>query len=363
MKYNKTMPNRAYPKGATSLLIVVGLAMLLMVIVAGLTVLSVRESRQALNTDLSNRALAAATATARDSAQLLNTDPNLQVPDCSGANTVIKSSAITLSITDLEKPVLSNQSDNKTTIVCRTITSVATTFTQELGKDQSTQFITYAPNNTPIRSMKLYWGDGATDINSFIGTPFPSVWPSQTPAAMEVTLVYWRKTGGQPGSINTPTPDGLPVRTVVLLPRANSTDPSPINTTVSEVDCGGGKNGQNNRIYSCSSRLDLSSIIANATDYNIVVKLKPRYATITPIQVQFYTEASNEPVAVQSSIATIDITAKVGDLYRRIQAQKPVGSNSFIDDVLYSNAKICKNLSVLADFSLSGGGNSCPDSY
>lgn len=355
-----------YPRGATSLLVVVGLALLLLVIVTGLTVLSIRESRQALNTDLSNRALAAATASARDAAQLLNADPNLQVPDCSGSDTtIIKSPAITLTAQDLEKPVLSNASDNQTTIQCRTITSVASTFTQEIEKDKSTQFFTYLPGNVGISKMNLLWGDGTAYINSFTGTVFPSGWPRGVPAAMEVSLIYWPKVAGQPtGTVASLPPDGLPVRTVVLLPRSTNSDPGAFGgQTVSNINCGGGKNGINNQIYSCSSSVSLSSILGpriNSTDYNIVVKLKPRYLSTTPIQVQFFSDTvtPNEPIKIQSTIATIDITAKVGDLYRRIQAQKPVASNSFIDDVLYSQAKICKNLSVHQDLSLVS--DNCP---
>ena len=363
-----------YPKGATSLLVVVALAMLLLVLVAGLTVLSIRESRQALNADLSNRALVAATATARDAAQLLNANPNLQVPSCDPTSsnptdqvTGFVNNPNRLTPTDLEKPVLSTATDNQTSIQCRTITSIAPTFTQEINKDQSTQFFTYLPSNIPIQKMKLLWGNGTTDINSFRGSALPSIWPVLTPAAMEVTIVYWPKIAGQPaGTISAQPTDGIPVRTVLLLPNSNGTDPSPGNITISAVSCGGGKNGIN-QVYSCSSDIDLGSIIGgrgtDAGNYNIVVKLKPRYAAITPIQVQFFADpvsniSSNSPVAIQSSIATIDITAKVGNLYRRIQAQKPVGSNSFIDDVLYSSANICKTLTVHQDFSLVG--NSCP---
>jgi hypothetical protein len=361
-----------YPRGATSLLVVVGLAMLLLVIVTGLTVLSVRESRQALNTDLSNRALAAATATAQDAAQLLNANPNLQVPSCDPTSTApqdkitgLDNNPNHLTATDIETPTLSNAADNQTSIQCRTITSVASTFTQQINKDKSTEFFTYLPNNTPVSKLKLLWGDGTTDVSSFATSPFPTVWPRLTPAAMEITLVFWPKVAGQPGTIAAPPADGLPVRTVVLLPtqtQTSTTDPSPNSSTVSGVSCGGGKTGVLGNAYSCSSDISLGSILgngANAANYNIVVKLKSRYVDNTPVQVQFFNTASANPVDIQSSIATIDITAKVGDLYRRIQAQKPVGSNSFIDDVLYSKAKICKNLVVKQDYGLVSD-NICP---
>lgn len=357
-----------FPAGATSLLVVVGLAMLLLVIVSGLTVLSIRESRQALNTDLSNRALAAASASAQDAAQLLNTSPTLQVNGCTGQNSEILNNTTGLTAKDLQTPTLSNSADNQTTIQCRTITSVAPTFTQELIKDKSSTFFTYLPSNAPISTMNLLWGDGASEINSFAATVFPSGWPSATPAAMELTLIYWPKVSGQPvGNITSTPADGLPVRTVILLPKSTSSDPSPNGAnTISNVNCDGNKQGVL-RTYTCSSQIDLLSIIGargGGGNYNIVVKLKPRYVD-SPIQVQFFSDpstGSGNPVAIQSSIATIDVTAKVGDLYRRIQAQKPVGSNSFIDDVLYSNAKICKNLTVRQDYSIASE-NNCRDSY
>ncbi len=350
-----------HPRGATSLLIVVALSMTLIVIVVGLTAVSIRESRQSLNNDLSNRARAAAESTARDAAQLLNQYPDLYVPNCDGSGITGYKASVAAGSADannLTKPVLSTATDNSTNIVCRTITSVATTQNQTVNKDESTQFFTYIPTGTPVTNFRLLWGDGSSDIQTMTGTTFPQNWPANTPAALELTFVYWPK--------NSPTvsADGLPVKTVVILPKTSNSDPSPNNTSPT-VGCSGynGEATYTSVRYSCEMKVNLSTIALkglNPSNYNIVLKVKSRYKG-SPIQAQFYNGSYSDGslVPIKSSIATIDITAKVGDLYRRITAQKPVGGNSTIEDVLYSNESICKNLVVYDDYSVANA-NSCP---
>lgn len=71
--------------GATSLLIVVGLALLFVGIITGLTSLTVREQQQAGDTDQSNRAVQAAEASAREAAEKLVSFPDTQLTDCDSA--------------------------------------------------------------------------------------------------------------------------------------------------------------------------------------------------------------------------------------------------------------------------------------
>ncbi|MBA3679131.1 hypothetical protein H0W80_02985 [Candidatus Saccharibacteria bacterium] len=352
---NSNLRQQKYPRGATSLLIVTGLSLVLIVIIVGLTAASVQQSRQALNTDLSNRARVAAEATAHDAAQLLNQYPDLQVPKCDGSEiTGYKDSLTPTDRSNLVKPVLSTNADNKTEIVCRTITSLATTFNQTVDKDTSTQF--FLPSKTTIiKSFKLLWGDKSSESNQLPGgSVFPTVsaWPGDVPAALELTFVYWPKAG------YTSTQDGLPVKTVLILPRTSTPDPSPEPLTTNVV-CAGytGEGASSIGTYTCKMEADFSSIPNITTAPNIVMKVKSRYKN-APIQIQFY-DTSGKLVEVKSSTATIDITAKVGDLYRRITAQKSVGGNSVLEDVLYSKESICKTLTVYDDFSKASNGN-CP---
>lgn len=358
----KNIFNRSnHPRGATSLLIVVALSMTLIVIVVGLTAVSIRESRQSLNTDLSNRARAAGESTARDAAQLLNQYPDLYVPNCDGSGitgykvTVAPGSA---EANNLTKPVLSSASDNSTSIVCRTITSVATTQNQTVNKDESTQFFTYLPTGAPVTYFRLLWGNGSTENQTITGTTFPSTWPGNVPSALELTFVYWPKSSPSIAA------DGLPVKTVVILPRTSNADPSAVNTYDPAVGCSGynGSATYSSVRYSCEMKVSLEGMLLNSlnpANYNIVLKVKSRYKG-TPLQAQFYKSGSyadSDLVPTKSSIATIDITAKVGDLYRRITAQKPVGGNSIVEDVLYSNESVCKNMTVYDDFSRASANN------
>jgi len=350
-----------YPRGATSLLIVVGLSLVLITIITGLTSLSIQQSRQALNTDLSNRARIAAEATARDAAQLLNQYPDLQVPNCDGSGITGYKTPVTTTddANNLTKPVLSKDSDNTTSVVCRTITSIAPVQNQTILKDESTQFFTYLPTGTGVSNFRLLWGNGGTENQIFGGVDtFPTALGASTPAALELTFVWWPKTGSAPVDS-----DGLPVKAVVILPRNNNPDPSPINTYHPLVSCGGfaGVGTYSGFQYGCEMKVDIGSMLSiNPNTHNIVMKVKSRYKD-SSIQVEFFSDNSFQApklVPVKSSIATIDITAKVGDLYRRITAQKPVGGNSVVEDVLYSNKTICKTLTVYEDFSKVG--NNCP---
>ncbi len=361
----KKLPNRLrHPRGATSLLIVVALSMTLIVIVVGLTAVSIRESRQSLNTDLSNRARAAAESTARDAAQLLNQYPDLYVPTCDRKNISGYKTPVSEGSPDAKNLVTpSLTSDNGTTIVCRTITSVATTQNQTINKDESTQFFTYLPSGAPVTNFRLLWGEyNNNEKTPFSGTTFPSSWPGNTPAPLELTFVYWPKTNASIAA------DGLPVKTVVILPKSSNADPSSVNTYDPEVNCPSsgisGTETYSGYKYSCEMKVSIEGMLLNGlnpANYNIVLKVKSRYKA-SPIQAQFYKTNSfydNDLVPIKSSIATIDITAKVGGLYRRITAQQPVGGNSVVEDVLYSKESICKNMVVYDGFRLATA-NNCP---
>ncbi len=364
---NITSPRSKFPSGATSLLIVVGLSLVLIVIITGLTTLSIRQSQQAVNTDLSNRARIAAEATARDAAQLLNQYPDLQVPNCDGSGIIGYKTAVLpgdANANNLTKPVISEAADNTTSVVCRTITSIAPVQNQTILKDQSTQFFTYLPTGAGVSNYRLLWGNGGTENQVFGGADtFPATWGTNTPAVIELTFVWWPKVAGPIGSTNFNSQDGLPVKTVVILPRNNNPDPSPINTYDPTVNCGGfaGAGTYSGFQYGCEMKVDIGSMLSiDPNSNNIVMKVKSRYKD-SSIQAQFYSDNSfvdSKLVPVKSSNATIDVTAKVGDLYRRITAQKPVGGNSVIEDVLYSSETLCKTLTVYDDFSKAG--NNCP---
>lgn len=362
-----TSQAHAKPQGATSLLLVIGMALVFIVMITGLTSLSIRQSRQASNTDLSNRALATAEASARDAALWIQANPGKDYPDCDSTD-------------PLSTYIPTAESNNTTEIVCRTVTVSSATPSGQIKKDESVQFFTYEQTPaTPIvgiDTMSFQWGKNSVGL----AAGFPA-WPTLTdynalypnaPAVVELSLYYWKKDVNISPVDVTGAPNPIKVKTVLLLASSSITGNAAGDTTGgviiandntgrltgSTCSTGPALSGPDN--YSCRVGINLSAVMnVTATDYNIVAKLKPRYKD-TDYQASFCPKGTTTPtsanacnsgaVAVRSSRALIDVTAKVGSLYRRITAETEIGGSSFFDDVLYSNSPIEKTETFCGNF-------------
>jgi hypothetical protein len=362
-KPKNTSQAQAKPQGATSLLLVIGMALVFIVMITGLTSLSIRQSRQASNTDLSNRALATAEASARDAALWIQANPGKQYPKCDGT----EASAGLTGVSSLTAYVPTAESNNTTEIVCRTVTVSSKTPNGQIKKDESVQFFTYEQTPTPIvgiDTMSFQWGKNSAVLPSAF-EPWPTLDKytldySNAPAVVELSLYYWPKNTTAISPI-----DGIKVKTVLLY----STDATTngfvkiANDNIGRLD-GSTCIAAYSTGYNCKVGIDLSAILgagSTAVDaklYNIVAKLKPRYKD-TDYQASFCPSApsqnstnacSGNAVEVRSSRALIDVTAKVGSLYRRITAETEIGGSSFFDDVLYSNSPIEKTETFCGNF-------------
>ncbi len=362
----KTYENhKNYPKGAASLLIVVALSLILITIVIGITTLSIRQSRQALNTDLSNRALAAAKSATQDAALAALNDPQINYPNCNGSDA--RNSAGTVSSAEAKKftqPLVSADAGNQTEIVCRTLVSTAPSITGQLKKDEDTQILLTLDT---VARIGIVWNkEGVDSLSpSYNGSIYPSSYGYSNAAGLELSFVYWPKSG-----VNAPPG----IKTFYVMP--GNSDQSQLNShkingnSIVSSNCssflGSG--------YSCYLTLDtnnpntITNLGINPATYNIAMRITARYAQAT-YQALFYKTTSENvgqdpPTAnVQNTKAVIDVTAKVGNLYRRVQAEQPIGNLSFLDSVLYSGGSICKNLVVYDDHtsspSVGNGKNDC----
>ena len=323
--------NSAPPSGITSLLLVIAMSLIFVVMIVGLTSLSIRESRQAVYNDLSSRALEAAESSARDAAQWIDSNPGKSYPQCDGSGTsggLTQQQAVGLIKYDMDL-----SPTNPTSIVCRTVTLSTSTPTSTILRDQSTQIMTYLPNNTGVDSMSIAWSapsdlQGINIPNISAANLYPtlaSYWNNNNyPAALEISAIYWTRT--------TLITSDLPINTSIIMP--------------SETNCTTQLNADG---YYCHATIRLSTLATNSPlSKNIVIRIRARYHKAT-YTAKFFNGTT--PVMVQPANAHIDVTAKVGDLYRRITAEKPLSGlnrgNSYIDDVLYSDKNICKNLTVL----------------
>ena len=335
--------NSAPHSGITSLLLVIAMSLIFVVMIVGLTSLSIRESRQAVYNDLSSRALEAAESSARDAAQWIDSNPGKSYPQCDGSDT---SGGLTQpQAKGLIQYVMDSSPTNPTSIVCRTVTLSTFTPTSTILRDQSTQIMTYLPNNTGVDSMSIAWSapsdlQGINIPNISAANLYPtlaSYWNNNNnyPAALEISAIYWTRT--------TPITSDLPINTSIIMPsKTNCT--TPLNTDG----------------YYCHATIKLNTLATNSPlSKNIVIRVRARYHKAT-YTAKFFNGTT--PVMVQPANAHIDVTAKVGDLYRRITAEKPLSGlnrgNSYIDDVLYSDKNICKNLTVLGGALNSP--NNCP---
>ncbi len=331
------------PKGITSILVVIAVAVILTTIIGGIAALTVREIRQASNTELSNRALQTAESGVKAMAQKLNTDPTYEKTDCDPT-----------AFSDI-------LSDPNQQITCITSTSKFTgSYESFLDKDNATQvFLGEAytataadASNTPVY-LKVSWNNKNLDnpqTSTYTGPLYPASDGYNSPAAMEISLISWPNAGISGSNSE--------VGTIFLMPgrddagfslskggQVKSTCNTSNDYTCSTTDTTAGKVGFN--IFAA-----LGKPVNTTTKF--ALRIKPRYAN-THFKIEAY-NAGGTAVNIQSSKAQIDVTAKVGELYRRVKAEKlvlPSSVENVFDSVLFAgnnikgdtaSAGICKNL-------------------
>lgn len=326
-------PRLNQQRGGASLLVTVVLALLLLGVVGGLTTLSVRELRQASNTEQSNRALTAAES-------YVSTLANQFV---STSNPAYNSNCATKDL------------GNNLKITCATVT--AGSGDAITGKPERDETFRMEVKNQAVASFAIDWSN-ESDLMANIGLYNPAAyaagWPAQAdledkdaPAALETTLVWWQS--GTITPANAGDTYGLPLKKYLVKPSQTN---GPIATTCGLPRVDG---------YLCrtTSPVSIKAITGANTASNLVLKLTPRYSG-TSFRLRFY-DAGGNLLTVPLPYATIDVTARANNLYRRVVAQKlldPTSTFSFLDgNVLFSGANICKDLKVGADNNGVNGGD------
>lgn len=345
--------SKKYQAGVTSLLVTVAVAMMLVAIIAGIAAFSIREQRQASNTEQSNRALQTAEAGVKDAVQQLSANPNINQPNCTPVNNIF--------------PDQTNQQ-----ITCRTITTQFTSIEGALEKDSATQIQIIAPSAAEAaNSMQLRWHSVALDQTLsqyfFNGQFYPPANNYNNAAAIELTFIYWPRTSA--GPINGQFLDdssnhnsGLRTSTRFFMPgqadKANGfvnsgcSDQGTTNLTNLGADYRCVTNSNSAVGFNLQAALGLPN---PANSYDYIVRIKSRYAD-THFQARFF-NTDNKEILVKSTKALIDVTARSSDLYRRVQAEKPIIPTSLenlFDAVLFAgrgsddktDKNICKNMVI-----------------
>jgi len=391
----KNLLNSKKP-GVTSLLVVLVLGLILTVMVAGISTLALREQQQATNTDFSNRALQVAESAVKVASNYLTTNATYNKPGCALPNT----DPIYSTINAL------NQQSNQG-ISCIEIKNIYDDQADgAIDNDRSTEFIMgpdanidsgAAGGKTP-RYISLYWHN---DLDPRVSSNFypndQSLYPSTEgysyPASIEMTILWWPRntlagTSGYPMAVNS--------KTIFVMPGRDSSSDSLASSTVQTGCVGQNKSGDDNHTaqtdtdlspYTCGTSysivsgatkkgFDLLPILQTVTPpvvstdfattankYNIAIRIKPRYIG-THFQINAFDTGGGAIQNMKSSRTKIDVTARYGDVYRRIIAEKYVGLSvldNVFDTVLYAgkggsgdnkNYNICKKLVIIKDSNL-----------
>lgn len=93
---------------------------------------------------------------------------------------------------------------------------------------------------------------------------------------------------------------------------------------------------------------------ANYANRNVVMRFRPRYAA-TSYRIKFYHNSGGTlvPVYIPDGYATIDVTARSNNYFRRVVAKKQVTPQAYdgiFDNAMFSGKDICKTISVYRDF-------------
>lgn len=357
---NKTNP------GATALVIVLLTGMALMTMAGGIVALTLREQRQATNTDQSNRAIQTAGSAVRLASQIITDNPDFikKNIDICGEDK-IKDTPIAKEFNN----IFSAQDNQQVT--CLFVGNQLKSYEGSLQQDRATQVMvtdtihpdTGAPVAQKPYYMQLRWHSDTLDrqLADYTKSVFyPAVNDYDAAAAIEITFVRWPKAGLVTAS------SGLPTETVFLMPGQDDKS-QPTNSVTSGCDKGGaGSSAGNYGDYRCVTNPNSSQgfeigraiRLTNADDaqnYDYAIRVKTRY-TGTHFQLRIFSK-DNQELVMQSSKAVIDATARSGNLYRRVRAEKiviPSALEDVSDAVLFSNeggatgasGAICKGLVV-----------------
>jgi type II secretory pathway pseudopilin PulG len=329
-------------KGVTSLLFVLAIGLVLVVMVAGIAALTIREQQQASNTELSNRALQTAEAGVRAATQKLAQDPSYTKNECTLDPGNVFSNVV---------PASTGQS-----ITCATVTSLfANVYTGYLESADSQEFLlgpAFADAPISPAYLKLSWNNNEDSTSPiYTGELYPpSVSQYSNAAFIELNIIYWPNSNAKP--------DDFRMQSFLLTPAAE-------NATNTNSRNGVSAKCVTNVEYNCST-IDASATqegfnvatalgIASVNEYNFDIRVQPWYAN-THIQLKGFS-TTGSATSFKSNKAQIDITAKSGNLYRRIKAQRLIRAtvlDNVFTSVLYSgkgpnenrNLDVCKNFQV-----------------
>lgn len=340
--------------GGASLLTTVILAILLLGVVGGLATLSINEIRQAANTEQSARALSAAESGVAQLAEKIDTEVG------SHERTACNSEPSTP--TTAGPPI---EFGENSAITCATVKAGDSEETvgvvdrdQSYRIDLSGAYKKGSPGTKlPVTAMSIEW-HGTGDVASAVlsGATFPKLATTSnldSPAALELTYAHWSLSGQNIVALSQPEDYGIGLKKVVFNPAFNGPG-VPENTCKADASaitdgyaCTTRQSATADVMDPPSRRFELNALSVPTTpDVKLVFKLTARYNG-THFRLKFYN--GTEVLMVPQAYATIDVTARSNNLYRRVIAQKPLALTSsidYLDNTIFSGKNICKDMKV-----------------
>ncbi len=329
-------------RGLVSLISTTIISLLLVIVTVAMIYVAVNVSQQATKSDLSSRAYYAAESGAEEEVHIITDyiQQHLNQPVALVTSSCTNSAVGT-----------SGQA-----YVCRTVSNQATVISDQAAADEANQYQIPSPTvPNPLADIYLEWNlplqdsaqtGGCSPCNNLTASPWTA------PAVMELTSIVYPS-----GAFNSSV-----MHTYVVAPGNTGLPGSTATTDVIGGSCSGSVSPQ--LPYNCSATIPISP----AAGSNYIFRLIPRYkGTHFRLTFRDGVGAGSSPIQVTDSKATIDVTAKAGDVLRRVSTKVKIRSGvlSGLDYSLYSDTDLCKTFQVnpavpVATPTPTGGVGSCP---
>ncbi len=311
-------------RGAVALISTIVISILLSIVIIGVMIVMVSELRQSNDNEQSIRAYYAAESGVEDAVVKALASPGVD-QDCTA------SSASTTKNLNIDPANAGNVGWS-----CQQIHFSGNPSGRLAEADKAVQVDLEGAVN--INSATLEWDTGAVKNYAPVPNPLPQTtnWAGR-PAALELTVVDYPKAPSfAAANINIQNYLILPGNGPVTIAQIGaSAAPNPLRGTCTALGT-----------YHC--KITFNGMNAGGNSY--MFRLRSRYVG-TDYKLTFYTGSNGSGIvkAVPDGTATIDVTGKAGDVYRRVVYKIPFNKGAAVglDYVLFSDSNICKDLTII----------------
>lgn len=334
--------------GAVSMITVLFVTMIFTVLVLGFVRLMISEQRQATDDDLSSRAYFAAESGVEDAKAALAEYM------MSGGSFSPTQQATAESCDTFGQEFLIDEPGLETEVTCQTIEpNLSDVLADSVPAWHS--FLIPLRTQENYSRLQLEWHRPENDGTTFnlrgseLSLPVPDDWlVAQHPAALKMTLIRASSTGNfDEDAIIEDT------RIVHMLP--SSSGVNSFDTSASNFGLGGGDSlprvacqpSGSIEVDSYSCEANFTNLSSNNFDYYVM--LTPLYRSAS-IRLSLYNSAG-DAVDISNAQAEVDVTARAGDVFRRVRARVLLTDPSLalIPDLAVGANEVCKNYVLRAN--------------